>query len=214
MGWIGTFKQPGQSVLDFFKNKWERSIEDERGSLEIIDSCVFLTEAFFAVRIQDNENYKEPFTFAAIVQIRHFQDPSENFLYKDCDECCGPRQINCPDRILDQLSPTNHDTAKWWREECKAENKRKASRPKLEPGITIVTDEPLHFGELGKADTFKVLEGGRNPRFMAHFGPMQYRVRIRRPSLNKINWKLKGKQPEPESSPKQLSLLNQLGGGI
>ena len=42
------------------------------------------------------------------------------FLTKAVSETMGPREVNCPKRIIDKLSPTNREWALEWREKCKA----------------------------------------------------------------------------------------------
>lgn len=47
------------------------------------------------------------------------------FAYKPISEDMGPAQRNCPDSILDCLSPTSNSFAAAWRKECRDNNSRK-----------------------------------------------------------------------------------------
>lgn len=48
-----------------------------------------------------------------------------NFGYKPMDERMGPAYYDCPDSILDLLTPTNDTEANDWRDICRMMNKRK-----------------------------------------------------------------------------------------
>lgn len=47
------------------------------------------------------------------------------FGYKDMDETMGPYECDCPEVILDLLTPTQSDNARQWRDNCRAANKPK-----------------------------------------------------------------------------------------
>lgn len=52
--------------------------------------------------------------------LKHNREPGEaQFLYKDIHEHAGPHASFCPERILDQLTPTDNDLALAWRERCR-----------------------------------------------------------------------------------------------
>lgn len=56
------------------------------------------------------------------------------FGYKDMDETVGPCCYECPNSILDLLSPTDSDYAKEWRANCRAnKNKRKPTKQEKDP---------------------------------------------------------------------------------
>lgn len=55
---------------------------------------------------------------AAIWQLSYSNRSYYNFSYKDMDESCGPYLYNCPERILEVLTPTTNEYALKWREEC------------------------------------------------------------------------------------------------
>lgn len=47
------------------------------------------------------------------------------FFYKDMSEDMEPFYYECPDEILDLLSPTEYEGALRWREKCRIYNKRR-----------------------------------------------------------------------------------------
>lgn len=61
-----------------------------------------------------------------------------NFAYKIVDETMGPCESECPDSILDLLSPTDHEWAIQWRQRCRDYNARKKELSRLPFGTTIV----------------------------------------------------------------------------
>jgi hypothetical protein len=70
--------------------------------------------------------------------------------FKYMDETMGPYYTNCPNKILDMLSPTDNEYAIKWRNKCREFNK-------IKPG-TVVRTKPISF-KLGKepigiCDTF------------------------------------------------------------
>lgn len=56
---------------------------------------------------------------------------NHEFGYKDMDETVGPCCYDCPNSILNLLSPTDSEYAKEWREKCRAnKHKRKPTKQK------------------------------------------------------------------------------------
>lgn len=59
-----------------------------------------------------------------------------NFAYKLMDESMGPRECDCPKKILKLLSPTESEWANEWRKKCE-ENQKKVSLSSLAVGTKI-----------------------------------------------------------------------------
>ena len=53
--------------------------------------------------------------------------------HKDMDETWGTYYYDCPRRILDAAGPTNNETARQWRQDCRSHARRKAARRRLKP---------------------------------------------------------------------------------
>lgn len=172
MGWLYTNRKQGISVLDFFKKEFEWD-EEGRGSQKIIDSHITLTEAYFAVKW--DRPGQEPVVFAAICLIRHVPRAKDGFTfgYKDMDETMGPCVCDCPDRLLDLLTPTDSQNALKWREKCRENNRKRKAQPKLVEGLVIRMSRKLTFSDFYgrgfESDTFRLLEskGHPHPRFLA-----------------------------------------------
>lgn len=62
-----------------------------------------------------------------------------DFGYKDLDEDMGPFESQCPDRVLDLLTPTENETALRWRERCREYNQetRRISALKKKLGVLL-----------------------------------------------------------------------------
>ena len=54
-----------------------------------------------------------------------------NFSYKDMDETMGPWESNCPNSILDLLSPTDNEYANAWRQRCRDNLEKKKDKDSL-----------------------------------------------------------------------------------
>lgn len=52
----------------------------------------------------------------------------DQYQIKDLPESMGPAASFCPERILERLSPTENEYALEWRERCREELEREASR--------------------------------------------------------------------------------------
>ena len=60
-----------------------------------------------------------------------------NFAYKEIHEDMGPAYVDCPDSILNLLSPTESKWALEWREKCGKRNAARKELQKLPLGATI-----------------------------------------------------------------------------
>jgi len=104
------------------------------------------------------------------------------FGYKDMDESMGPCEADCPDDILDLLTPTDREHALNWRARCRANNiARKAisARPTPRIGQTIIFDPPLDLSNGRTVARFTVIaphNGGRGLRYRAHEGGETVRI--------------------------------------
>ena len=74
-------------------------------------------------------------------------------------EAMGPCEDNCPQPILDLLTPTDKEHALDWRRRC-AENLKRRSR-KLEDGDRIRLEEPITFSDGHVRQEFIIEKWGR-----------------------------------------------------
>ena len=80
----------------------------------------------------------------------------DEFAYTDMDETVGPCYYDCPNNILNLLSPTDNKWANEWREKCRENNARKHSPKafgKLHEGQRVMYTVPDDkFMNLNKGD--------------------------------------------------------------
>lgn len=127
---------------------------------EILDEA-FVNRVYYAA-IKDNRTNE---VWALICMTGTSTTDYYNFGYKDMDEFMGPYNYDCPDHILDLLTPTDDEWANRWREKCRERN-RKSKSPdsfkKLPDGAiaeyTFAFDTKYHK----KGDTVKLRKGKQN----------------------------------------------------
>ena len=116
--------------------------------------------------------------FAAVCLVRYNpRDYREGYIfgYKDMDESMGPCESDCPQAILDLLTPTDSAFALEWRAKCRANfarRKAQSAKPKPKPGQFIVFDTPLKFSNGRTLDRFEVVENRRGRRTMLYRDPI------------------------------------------
>ena len=156
MGWYSTYKPRGQTLKDFFKDKFAWRDHPEAGLVDIAAAGFNL--AYAAIRSPAG------YIYGAAIQLRHYRGQHENFAYRIDDESVGPVHATCPQRILDQLTPDQEliEEHGWkpdgywreWRDRCRAHHAAKETRPRTRDGDIIRFDAPLTFTNGEKLDTF------------------------------------------------------------
>jgi len=140
------------------KEFFQRSFGDH---LEILDTHQERRDTvYMAIKVKATGD-----VFAVVILIQWCNDKF-NFGYKDIEESCGPYDTNCPERILDLLTPTDSEYALTWRQQCREGVQRKNSiRSKLK-GLKvrdfIKTAHQLDCRGFGHVDTFQLLDKRRN----------------------------------------------------
>jgi hypothetical protein len=119
--------------------------------------------------------------WAVICLVRYNPRNSEGYVfgYKDMEESMGPYECDCPEPILDLLTPTDNRHALQWRARCResaAARRAKAGNASPRPGQVIVFDEPLAFTD---GTSFAQLEVVANPSGRGA-------VRFRRPGSSNL----------------------------
>ena len=107
--------------------------------------------------------------FGAVCLVRYNPRDREGYIfgYKDMDETVGPNEADCPESILNLLTPTEYPYAKAWRTRCRENaTKRRAlsQKPLPRPDQTIMLDEPLLFSDGRRLDRFEVVANPRSHR--------------------------------------------------
>lgn len=131
MGWMYMARPAGQSHQAFFQEQFG-------SDCQILDSHT-TRFVFYAAC----ENKRKPgAVFAVICLFRYARKDYYNFGFKDMDESMGPYAYDCPNRILDMLTPTDNEYANKWRSLCRARN----DKPSPRIGQTIELAQPVPFG--------------------------------------------------------------------
>jgi hypothetical protein len=174
MGW--TTCQDAPSDMHAWMTKelgWTASDGSKKNT--VLDTAVVaLTEVYAAVETRHADGTRE--VWAAVFQVKFMRRSDDGrsrnfdgskFGYKDQSEHMGPRQTRCPTRILDLLTPTDHEYAIEWRNSCRAYHERQQLN-KLENDEIIRFAEPLRFRHMDDAyDTFRIVKKGNSVKFVA-----------------------------------------------
>lgn len=100
------------------------------GKYEVLHSTVIGSTYYAAVKktkFATETEAESSEVFAAIVLTKTDIKEYYNFYYKDMDETCGPHKYDCPNKILDLLSPTDNKYANEWRKMCRKKTADKSS---------------------------------------------------------------------------------------
>lgn len=123
---------------------------------------------------------------AVICLVRYNPRDPEGYIfgYKDMSESMGPCERDCPEAILDLLTPPHNEYARQWRMDCRtraAARRALSKKPLPRPGQMIVFDEPLSFSDGNILDHFEVVANPSSHRsvlFQAPGFPSRlYRIR-------------------------------------
>lgn len=114
--------------------------------------------------------------FAVVCLVRYNPRDREGYIfgYKDMTESMGPCESECPEAILDLLTPTDSQYANEWRARCRANataRRAMSRRPSPRPGQTIVLEQPLAFRDGRTLDRFEVVANPRSRRTVLFRAP-------------------------------------------
>ena len=143
------------------KAELDRLCASEDGTTQKVlkSALVNLSEYYAAVQTIDRETGKRTVWAAAFLVTLN------PFGYKSMSEDMGPRIHNCPESILQLLTPTGSEYATQWRADCWNTIAARAAAPKT--GAYIKFAEPLKFTDGSEHQVFKIVASGRNGRGQA-----------------------------------------------
>lgn len=145
MGWTGLHRAPGTSDRDFFELEFPRTLTQNGRILE----CASVHNVFYAaVQNNDTANVDPGKTWALVVLMQRGRG-EYNFHYKELDETMGPTESCCPERILDLLSPTEHEYALGWRDRCRKYHAARRAKGTIRKGETVRFTAPENLATLG-----------------------------------------------------------------
>ena len=168
MGWLYMQSLDGHSGPRQYLDAQFSYTRPEVTSKVLKSALVGMRVYYAAIEHMRHENNKRT-VFAAVCLVRYNPRDREGYIfgYKDMDETVGPSEADCPEAILDLLTPTEYSYAQAWRARCRenlAARRALASKPSPRPGQTIVFDQPLSFSNGRKLDRFEVVANPRSHR--------------------------------------------------
>ena len=151
MGWTGTHKDVGLSLDDFF----EEELQDD--NFKFVGKSYSKGNVYYRAMkdIRNNE------VFCMVILLKYSRNSYYNFAYKDMTDNMGPYETNCPDYILDLLTPTDNEFANEWRKICRRHNKLKSS---IKVGSILRFKKPIRFSNGVSVTDIEVCEKIRKGR--------------------------------------------------
>lgn len=159
MGWTSLHQKP-HNVVKYLTEQWNPEFAEVLRA-----ACVGFSTVYMAVR-----DKRTGLVFAAVYLTRYNRGDTYNFSYKDLDESSGPCECDCPESILQLLSPIEdfqrvygreYTYAREWREACWANVRKKKQARALKDGVLISFASPISFGSYGTHTTFYVRKDAR-----------------------------------------------------
>lgn len=185
MGWIYTEKDSSMSVKEFFE------MEFGGQHTRVFDCAVVGLRTAYVALESTAGGTKEPAVVAVVCHLDYAHSDRFNFGYKDVGEEDGPVEDECPERILDILSPTTCEYALDWRSRCKHRIEKRKSRPSLKTGSHLLLDSPIEFADRRSRDVFYIADARRR-RFIARDG---IRCKIPRSALEENGYSVHLQEP-------------------
>ncbi|MDT7533106.1 hypothetical protein OVY48_06605 [Sphingobium sp. SA2] len=154
---------------------YSRDVEGGTAGLKVLaSSCLQNRTYYAAAQVITNGVGGEVFAIICKVLWNPHSKTGEQFGYKDMSESMGPYEDNCPQNILDLLTPTQSEYALDWRRRC-AENLKRRAR-KIEDGDRIKLAAAITFTDGHVGDEFIVQKRGRKLSFRDPEGHCRYRI--------------------------------------
>ena len=155
MGWTWQHKPYGMKVKDFLIEEF--TYENETRKSVVLDiAIVKLRTAYLAVETTIKETGDRK-VWAGVVLLGYAPNDHFDLGYKDMDETMGPCETECPERILDLLTPTDSQWANEWREKCRGNLAARAKlRGFIKPGKTYRLKYPARFTDGATLQTVRV----------------------------------------------------------
>jgi hypothetical protein len=177
MGWLYQ-RDPVDDPVAHLMRKF--TYEGDNHHLQPLDGARVGNTVYLAVRSTEKTSGRS-FVFAAVILISNTR--KHGFGYKDMEECMGPNQCDCPERIMRLLSPIADipypGHAAEWRARVaarRAEKRRQRDlRNTLRVGSTVALQTAVRFPGGATASTFCVSYFRRKtPIFVSLDGPEFY----------------------------------------
>lgn len=144
MGWSCTYKRPCQSLASFFEEHGVLSWSaDLPRTYQVLDTAfVGLAEFYAALEITEKATGERRIV-PLIILVKLFRKDRDglNICYKDI----GLDRHNCPERILNLLTPTEDEGQRVWLKACLEKINARKRIPRLKKGVVMDFSEPVNF---------------------------------------------------------------------
>jgi hypothetical protein len=160
MGWSYTRREKGISHFDWFSKQWS-------GGYELLDIAQVKGVLYGALKTPDGD------VTAVVILIRWAPKEWYNFGEKGMTESMQPYYWDCPERILDRLTPTDDTYSLLWRAQCRHNLDLRKQRPRVKVGALVRFLEPLTFSNGMQGDRFRWVKGSQ---FHDENGYGRYRI--------------------------------------
>ena len=181
MGWTTTHKDNEKSVKSFFSGEFD-CIKSNGAKITVIDCASSLHEAYLAVEHLAPGKPRE--VFGIVCLIHYMPKDHFNFGYKDMEESAEPFYYNCPERILNLLTPTTSENATEWRLKCRETIEKKKKKPRFKVGDILQFEEAIAFANGFESRRFKCV--CKRPLSFKQPDVDRQRFWIRRETLNRV----------------------------
>lgn len=183
MGWLYMQSLKGHSGPRQYLDS-QFTFERPEATSKVLRSALVGMRVYYAAVEQLRVATGEREVWALICLVRYNPRDPEGYIfgYKDIEESMGPHECDCPETILDLLTPTDRPYAQQWRARClvsAAARRARAAKPKPRAGQVIVFDEPLSFSDGRSFDRLEVVANPRSHRtaqFRAPGSSCLYRI--------------------------------------
>ena len=168
MGWLYMTSLTGHSSPRQYLDA-QFTFERPDARSKVLRSALIGMRVYYAaveqVRIANGQRE----VWAAICLVRYNPRDPQGYIfgYKDMEESMGPCECDCPEPVLDLLTPTDREYAVQWRVRCReniAARRAKAAKPSPRAGQMIVFDAPLSFADGRSFQRLEVIANPRHPR--------------------------------------------------
>lgn len=159
MGWYSGHRPKGQSIREYL-------VSDGLDDSKIVDIAVKNMSTAYIAYEHDGE-------VVALVYMLRFTRDYYNTTYKPLDENMGPNDAECPERILDLLTPTDNEYATKWRAACR---RNIAVRRSVKKGSVVKFSHAIQFTNGVSLDT--MVYSGKGNTFFDPAGPEYGRYRV------------------------------------
>lgn len=161
MGW--TYTQRGSTPIKVFLAD-QIYCENEHGKWQLLDTAIVkVRTAYMAVEIirrsketgQLDMATRKVVAFVFLLDYRPGDTDGYDMGYKEIDETMGPYESECPEKILNLLTPTEHEHALSWRRRCWENIARRNAFQLIKD--TVIETQPISFLDGCSRSRFQVV---------------------------------------------------------